>query len=82
MRGVHYYPSGALCWFETNQYGDPTGTVYFIKKIPDIKMLEIPRRQRSFKKLLQKKKASIKDSLIKPNVDMEVIETKKPRFQE
>lgn len=29
-----YYPRGALCWFECNQYGEPLGTVIFIEKVP------------------------------------------------
>ena len=56
FRGVHYYPSGALCWFETNQYGDPTGTIYYARKIPDMKLLEIPRRRRGFAALLNNRK--------------------------
>jgi len=84
MRGVHYYPSGALCWFETNQYGDPTGSVYYVRKIPDKKLLEIPRRQRDFRKLLkqQKKKYCVKDNLIKENVDTEQWTYEKPRFHQ
>lgn len=31
----HYHPYGALCWFSCNQYGDPQGEVYFIKKVPE-----------------------------------------------
>ena len=82
MRGVHYYPSGALCWFECNQYGDPTGSVYYVKKIPDYKLLEVPRRQRGFKKLLkqQKKIYSIKDNLIRDNINTEQWNFEKPRF--
>ena len=82
MRGVHYYPSGALCWFETNQYGDPLGPVYYARKIPDMKLLEIPRRQRENKKLKleQKKVISLKEKLVKQNADMELRPTVKPRF--
>lgn len=29
-----YYPHGALCWFECNEFGEPQGTVIFIEKIP------------------------------------------------
>ena len=80
MHGVHYYPSGALCWFETNQYGDPTGTVYYVRKIPDMELLEKPFMQRGLKKLKQKKIYNVKDSLIRTRPDMEVLPTKKPRF--
>ncbi len=84
MRGVHYYPKGALCWFECNQYGDPTGTVYFARRVPDMKLLEIPRRQRGFKKLLaeQNKKLSLKEVLIKEKSDTEAITTVKPRLRQ
>ena len=73
MGGVHYYPSGALCWFETNQYGDPTGAVYYVRKIPDMELLDIPRRQRGFRKLLQQqnKKLSVKEKFVKERADTE-----------
>lgn len=82
FKGVHYYPSGALCWFESNRYGDPTGAVYYARKIPDKKLLEIPRRQRGFKKLLRQKKIKhdIKESLIKDNIDTEQMIYPKIRF--
>ena len=66
----HYYVSGSLCWFETNQYGDPTGAVFYVKKIPDLKMLEIPRRQRSYKKIFEKQKKTIKEKWIKEKSDL------------
>ena len=49
--GTHYYPKGALCWFETNQYGEPIGSVYFVRKIPNMKMLELPMAKRGFRQL-------------------------------
>lgn len=47
-----------------------------------MKLLEIPRRQRGFKKLLQqqKKKYNIKEILSKEKVDTEQWEYKKPRL--
>ena len=33
--GKHYHPRGALCWFSCNRYGDPTGNVVFIKRVPE-----------------------------------------------
>lgn len=82
MGGVHYYPSGALCWFETNQYGDSTGSLYYVKKIPDMKLLEIPRRQRGFRKLLmqQNLKLTLKDKFTKERNDTEQWNYPKPRF--
>ena len=35
----HFHPHGALCWYECNQYGDPTGVVYFIKRVPEWRMI-------------------------------------------
>lgn len=35
MRGKHYHPYGYLCWYECDSYGDPTGKVYLIKKVPE-----------------------------------------------
>ena len=80
MRGVHYYPKGALCWFETNQYGDPTGSVYLVRFIPDLKLLEKPSKQRGFRQLLKKqeRKISIKELFSKPRVDTEIKAVVKP----
>ena len=67
FKGKHYYPSGALCWFETNQYGDPTGTVFYIRKVPDLDLLNISSQQRGYKRLMaqKNKKKSIKEILTK-----------------
>jgi len=82
MRGVHYYPSGALCWFETNRYGDPIGAVYYIRKVPDMELIEIPRRQRSFKQVLKKKKLSLKEKFTKEKEGFENWAVKKPRLRQ
>ena len=34
-KGKHYHPKGMLCWFECNSYGEPTGIVQPIKKVPE-----------------------------------------------
>lgn len=34
LRGKHYHPEGALCWYACNQYGDPTGEVIYARKVP------------------------------------------------
>lgn len=80
MRSVHYYPKGALCWFETNQYGDPIGSVYFVRKIPDMKLINSPLSERGFKRLKaqQKKRKTIKDALTRENQDTGNLETTKP----
>ena len=82
MRGVHYYPSGALCWFETNQYGDPLGPVYYVRKIPDMKLLDLPKGQRGYKRLLKRQKAKpkLKDLITKERSDTVQWEYKKPRY--
>lgn len=84
LKGVHYYPKGALCWFETNQYGDPTGSVYFARRVPDMKYLEIPRRQRGYKRLLQQqnKRKNYKEILSRERNDIEIIDTVKPRLRQ
>ena len=33
--GKHYHPKGYLCWYEADNYGDPTGTVHIIKQVPE-----------------------------------------------
>lgn len=84
MRGKHYYPVGALCWFETNQYGDPTGSVYYIKRVPDMALLELPRKERGYKKLMsqQKKKLSLKEKFSKNRSDETQLEYSKPRLKQ
>lgn len=34
-----YYPKGALCWFECDVYGNPTGKAIYIKKVPVDKLI-------------------------------------------
>ena len=84
FKGIHYYPKGALCWFECNKYGDPTGAVYFIRRVPDEKYLEIPRRKRGYKRLLEKQnyKPTIKELLLKEREDVTIIPTVKPRLHQ
>ena len=84
MGGVHYYPKGALCWFECNKYGEPTGSVYFARRIPDMKYLEVPRRQRGWQRLLkrQNRKYNLKDKFSKPNVDEKLKLTVKPELRQ
>jgi len=84
FKGVHYYPSGALCWFECNRYGDPLGAVYYVRKIPDMKLLDVPRRQRGLNKLLkqQQKKLTLNETLSKKRVDTIQWEYPKLRFHQ
>lgn len=82
MYGVHYYPSGALCWLETNQYGDPVGSIYIVRKVPDLKLLEKPMRERGMRKLLQdqNRKLTLNEKFAKEKPDTEQWNYEKPRF--
>ena len=82
LRGVHYYPKGALCWFETNQYGDPLGSVYLIKFVPDMELLSKPFNERGYRQLLkkQKTKLSLKELFSREQKDMEVMTVVKPKL--
>ena len=82
MNGVHYYPKGALCWFESNQYGDPLGSIYLVKFIPDLKLLDIPRDERGYQQLLktQKIKLSLKELFAREQKDTETITVVKPKL--
>lgn len=82
MRGIHYYPSGALCWFETNAYGDPTGKVYYVRKVPNMELIKIPRRQRGLARLLeqQNKQMKLNQKFAKERADTEQWFEHKPRF--
>ena len=31
----HYHPRGMLCWYQCNSYGEPTGVVQPIKRVPE-----------------------------------------------
>ena len=75
MRGVHYYPKGALCWFETNQYGDPTGSLYIARMIPDMEYLSLPKKQRGYQQLLKRynRKLSIKELFTRELPDTETM---------
>lgn len=80
MRGVHYYPKGALCWFETNQYGDPTGSLYIARRIPDMQFLSLPKKERGYQQLLKKynRTLSTKELFTKEPPDTETIAVVKP----
>lgn len=82
MRGVHYYPKGLLCWFETNQYGDPTGSVYVVKSVPDTALLEMPRKQRGYQRMLkdQTKKLQVKELFSRERADTELMSVVKPKL--
>ena len=80
MHGVHYHPKGALCWFETNQYGDPMGSLYIARMIPDKKIMELPKKQRGYQQLMKKynRKLSLKELLSREPQDTETLAVVKP----
>ena len=82
MHGIHYYPKGALCWFETNQYGDPIGSVYLIKLIPDMKLLETPKNERGYRRLIKDKikKEQLKTLFSGEKTDTETLTVVKPKL--
>ena len=81
MHGTHYYPRGALCWFETDQYGDLLGSVYFARRIPVMEMLELPMTQRGLRQLkrLRLDGKTLKEIWTKQNKDTEILPTIKPK---
>lgn len=70
----HFHPYGALCWFSCNQYGDPTGDVYFIKKVPEYRWI-FDFSNRGFQQLKKtmNQKPSLKDVFTR---DEQMIEMK------
>ena len=82
MHGTHYYPRGALCWFETDQYGDLLGSVYYARTIPVMAMLELPMKERGFRRLKaqREKGKTLKEILVKEKPDNSVLETIKPKL--
>lgn len=82
LHGVHYYPRGALCWFETNQYGDFLGPVYYVRKIPAMEMLDLPLKERGYRRLLalRNKNKNTKELLTKERNDTGLIAVVKPKL--
>lgn len=81
FKGEKFYVKGALCWFETDQYGDPIGSVYFIKRIPDQEILKT-RYKRNLKTFTDKleKKPTLKENWIRRRADTELWTYEKKRF--
>lgn len=80
MRGIHYYPKGALCWFETNQYGDPIGSLYIARMIPDQNLMNRPKKERGYQQLMKKynRPLSLKELFIRKLPDTETLAVVKP----
>ena len=64
--GKHYHPRGYLCWYECNKYGEPTGKVIPIKKVPEYIWI-YAFSERGFQRLKKerKKKMKLKEILSK-----------------
>ena len=59
MRGKHYVPRGALFWFSCNQYGDFTGSCWFIKTVPDMDLMLTSYFGTGYRKRKQKEKKTV-----------------------
>jgi hypothetical protein len=82
MHGLHYYPKGLLCWFEADKYGDPLGSVYIARRIPDMNLIFLPKSQKGYRRLLKQrsKRLTLKEILTKENADSETIAVVKPKL--
>lgn len=82
LRGVHYYPKGLLCWFESDKYGEPTGSVYIARQIPDMELLDLPKSERGYRRLLKQrsKRQTLKEILTKEKDDYGTIAVCKPKL--
>ena len=82
MYGRHYYPVGALCWFETNAYGEPTGSVYYIRKNPVYLLRDRHNSQTAFKRLkaFRNRTYEANEILARSGPGYEVIPTVKPKL--
>lgn len=83
FKGKHYIPKGALFWFTCNEYGDFTGSCFFIKNVPDEKLMKESFFGTGYRKLILKKKEP--PSLLKKlNSDARLVEHKtvKPKLRQ
>ena len=51
FRGKHYHPVGAVCWYECNAYGEPTGNLIYIHKVPVQELMWDFNKKREFKRI-------------------------------
>ena len=78
--GKHYHPHGYLCWYQCNDYGEPTGTVQLIKKVPEyVWIFDFANKgYQRMKKDMAKKKTIQEVLTAEPR--MTLLDTKKPRL--
>ena len=50
-RGKHYHPEGAVCWYECNAYGDPTGHLIYVHNVPIKDLMWDFKKKREFKQI-------------------------------
>lgn len=85
MKGKHYVPKGGLYWFTCNQYGDFTGSCFFIKEVPDMKLMEESYLGTGYRKLINKKKPvpTLPEALCKDKHLLEnVLHERKPKLKQ
>lgn len=51
FKGKHYHPEGAVCWYECNAYGDPTGHLIYVHKVPIEELMWNFKKKREFKQI-------------------------------
>lgn len=49
--GVHYHPEGAVCWYECNIYGEPTGHLIYVHRVPITSLMWDFDKKRKFKQI-------------------------------
>jgi len=74
---------GAMFWFTCNQYGDFTGSCYFVKTVPDQELLQKSFWGTGYRKIIRKEKKTL-SLLERLNHDDRLIrhETKKPLLKQ
>lgn len=50
-RGKHYHPEGAVCWYECNAYGEPTGCLIYVHNVPIAELMWDFEKKRKFKQI-------------------------------
>lgn len=51
FKGKHYHPEGAVCWYECNAYGEPTGGLIYVHRVPITSLMWDFAKKREFKQI-------------------------------
>lgn len=51
FKGKHYHPEGAVCWYECNAYGEPTGSLIYVHRVPIADLMWDFDKKRKFKQI-------------------------------